>query len=285
MALLGACGGGTTPSAPQPAPSASAVTTATPAPSSTATLALIGSTPAAGSTIQAVECSAGFCADFDMSFEVTSRESLSSTIVVVELLDAAGHVCADSGTRVADVAPGTTTRFTARHFDLSSSVGCRLFSSASSFATERVHATLRSPTGDAAQVSADAAYTFVGPPLSSAATTPEITELCWHTLGHPSGGWCGDGPLPGERADYRCVVQDRDGDALHLTLSYEKEGGCPTADHCWRISDDFAPRFVPATVEVTARGVNPGAGRSTLTCRATDARGRETVQSVCIQCR
>src|SRR5262245_10908305 len=128
-------------------------------------------------------------------------------------------------------------------------------------------------------------FTFVAFPLASPPTAPRVTDLCWHVFGFPSGGWCGDTGLPGEKAEYHCVVDDPDGDALTITLSYAANAGCSTTNDCWVFTRAVPPRFTPLPVEVGGvQNVSIGPG-FTLTCRVVDAHGLEAVRSVCPGCR
>lgn len=119
------------------------------------------------------------------------------------------------------------------------------------------------------------------PPLSGEATTPVVTELCWEIPG-PSGGWCGDKPLFDDVTDYRCEVEDDDGDGITLTLSFQSVDGCLSEKHCWRESLSFEPRLTALPVTLETVHVYPDTRGARLTCEAVDARGRTARKSVCL---
>jgi len=121
-------------------------------------------------------------------------------------------------------------------------------------------------------------------PTSDAGTTPVITELCWDIVG-PSGGFCGDRPLPDEVTTYRCLVRDDDGDALTVRITFHAALGCLSDRYCWTESGTFDPRASrePVSFQATrAYPYIPPTPAAVITCEATDARGREAAPvSVC----
>ena len=219
-----------------------------------------------------------------MTFEVTSNVALEFPRLYVELL--AGDRCGFgfAPETVALQPASQALRFTVDHFTVGGREGetCAYPDEIASVTTELARASLETRGQVSARADFSLPYTFRGPPLSERATTPVVTELCWEIPG-PSGGWCGDGPLPGDSADYRCQVEDDDGDAVSVTLSFRSVDGCATDEHCWSVSRTFEPRLTPLPIAIYANHVYPATRGVRLSCEAIDSRGQASVvESVCL---
>lgn len=266
-----ACGSGESPSSPDGRQSPLAVS-----------IAFVESTPSPGSTIVPVVCARSLCApSLSMTFEVSSLRPVAFPFLQVELLDdvPCGNGLSYPGT---SLQPSHPLPFSAGDFVLGGESGeCAYPTRVASMTTGTARAILSSGGSVLAQSDFPVRYTFSGPPLSANPTSPNVAELCWEIPG-PSGGWCGDMPLPDDRTSYRCRVVDDDGDEITVSLSFQSTAGCLTDDHCWSVSQTFEPRLVPLPVEVLVTRIYPQIG-ARLSCRAVDARGRASrVESVCL---
>jgi hypothetical protein len=218
-----------------------------------------------------------------MTFEVSVDRPLESPLLQVELI--AGERCGLGYSFAgAGVPPASgAVRFTASDFVLGGEDNerCAYPDAVASVTTSAIRASLMNGAELVARADFPLQYAFLGPPLSEAPTTPLVTELCWEIPG-PSGGWCGDMPLPDDRTDYRCEVQDDDGDEVSVTLSFRSVDGCLTDKHCWTVSETFGPRVVPLPVVLGAARVYPSTRGARVSCQAIDSRGRSSrPQSVC----
>jgi len=273
----------------EPTPVSSATITSGPPPVATSlgTVALVASTPALGGTVQSQplpcpEDRDSICVDpsFQLQIQVTATVPLGGVRIYADLLDARGNICGESGNvPVLNLDAGGETKVMLNAFILTDTSGCHLFQSGPSGATSQVAVWL-----DRVKAVMPASFTFVAPALAPP-TAPRVTNLCWHATDFPSGGWCGDSGLPGERVEYHCVIDDPDGDALTATLSYASNAGCSTADDCWASTVTLPPRFTPLPVEVRVGGKTSNGSGFTLTCRVLDAHGLEVVTSACPGCR
>jgi hypothetical protein len=251
--------------------------------STAARIRFLGSTPAPGSSIVPDICAQGLCArGLTMTFEVSLDRALESPFLRVELL--AGERCG-SGYAFPGTAlpPSQPVRLTASDFVLGGDEdqGCAYPDAVGSVSTSTVRASLIRSGTVVVRTDFPLQYTFAGPALSESATTPLVTELCWEIPG-PSGGWCGDRPLPDDSTAYRCRVEDDDGDEVRVTLSFRSVDGCLTDKHCWTVSQSFGPRVVPLPVLLGATRVYPSTRGARVSCQAVDSRGRTSrSESVC----
>jgi hypothetical protein len=218
-----------------------------------------------------------------MAFDVFLDRALESPLLVIELF--AGERCGAGYAFPGDgVQPASQSlRFTAGDFVLGreGDEGCAYPDASASVTTSTARASVMS--GGQVVVGTDfpLQFTFLGPPLSESPTTPLVSELCWEIPG-PSGGWCGDMPLPDDPTDYRCEVEDDDGDEVRVTFSFRSADGCLTDRHCWTVSQTFGRRLVPLPVVLKTKRVYPVTRGATVSCRAVDSRGSSSgSESVC----
>jgi hypothetical protein len=221
--------------------------------------------------------------DLTLSFDVTSSEALEYPSLEVRLLAdvPCGYGYSPAGAALQDAS--RPVRFTAGNFVVGDREGetCPYPYRVASLTTGTARVSLRSGSDVVAEADFALSYVFAGPPVAATPTTPVVTELCWDAPG-PTGGWCGDGPLPDDRTSYRCQVDDEDGDGLTVTLTFRSTDGCRTDRYCWTESVTFAPRPVPLPVVIEATHAYPDTGGATLSCSAIDSRGRSSrVESVC----
>jgi hypothetical protein len=216
-----------------------------------------------------------------MTFEVSLNQALEFPLLQVELL--AGERCGLGYSFPGAGSQPRPYRFTASDFVLGGEEdgGCAYPDAVASVTTSTVRASVTSDGQVVARTDFPLQYTFLGPPVSEDPTTPLVTELCWEIPG-PSGGWCGDMPLEDDRTDYRCEVEDDDGDEITVTLSFRSADGCLTDKHCWTVSQTFGPRVVPLPVALGATRVYPSTRGARLSCQAVDSHGRRSrSESVC----
>lgn len=265
--LLCACGGPTSPTAPR------------------SEIQLLPSDPAPGSTVVVAGC-AGECTEaLTLRFSVVVAAGVpAGASLLVEVLDSGRRTCGFDITRSQVLAPGQPTVFESRFLILSDPASttagpaCPL-----PFETTAVRATL---IGDEAgrpqllQKQFSARYVFVPRPTSAQPTRPEITFFDWDAYGPTGYHAC---PLQDESVSVDCRVEDRDGDALTVTLTLDNLGPGSISGPA-EVSESFAPSPYPREIATRFYLKSPVQTDVRATCRAVDSRGWEARASLLIAC-
>lgn len=241
-----------------------------------ATVALMGADPAPGRVIPVDACARQCMASgAEFRFTVTPQEALTHAAVAIDFYDAQGNDCAYAASPWAAIPPTTSFEVKAK--------GVTLYSCpyAGSFVPARaqmrlIFSSLARPGQATESFDIALPYSFTGPALSREATAPVVLAMEWDDNAGPTGG---DKPIPGDFASYGCLVNDNDGDALTVDLSFQDVGGrCPKSA-CWAERTEVAARAFPRAVSIGTRKTHPadpfGLGFN-LTCTVTDSHGLKT---------
>lgn len=263
-----ACGSDT-PTAP--ATAAAVVTSA-------GEIRLVRQTPASGSSV--VLEYEGATDDVVLAFSVALTEGHAAGVtVLVELLDASGRSCSHNFTDRATLPAGVATLFESKELffsELGTDAVCPL-----PLDVRSVRATV---VGEEAgrprllQGTFPIQYRFLARPLSPVPTAPAITEFDWDADGPTGYHYC---PLPGEGILVYCNEEDRDGQAMAVTITLENIGPGSFAGSAV-VSQAFPAWPYPRTFSTKIQMKSETNIRAT--CRVEDASGRAVQSTLTIPC-
>ena len=242
-------------------------------------LTFLGSSPPPGGTIVLDRLEVRWVENVSFRFSVTVDESLPVPAAFkVELLDANGQSCAFTFGYISSLTPGQPLAFDSSFLVLEHEPGappvCTL-----PFTTSVLRATL---TGDGSrspflEISVPVSYNVTEPaPSASAPTAPRILELDWQS--GVEAAYC---PLPGDGLSMWCKTIDDNGDAMTVTLRLINLHPGPRTT-----LRKAAQSYPPSTSahRIYNNWSLPTPADLRVICRATDAGGLTTSQSIDISC-